>query len=215
MTSPGSARASDAAGTSPYERALGERISELHPRTQRYFRTIPDGYVGVGTGVFTTAGSRHRWLRPLFRLAEAAGVAFAGWETDVPFRIENRTVDGCAVAVREFELAGRTWVMPDTVMLTHRGVLRNAIGVRGSVVTSFDCDVRDEALVLSVRRVGLRIGRLRLSAPAFLRPRISLVEHWDDERQQHHVDMTIDAPIIGRVYEYRGYFEYAVESEKR
>lgn len=215
MTSPPRARASEAASASPYERALGERISELHPRTQRYFRTIPDGYVGVGTGVFATAGSRHRWLWPLFRLAETAGVAFAGWETDVPFRIENRTVDGCAVAVREFELAGRRWIMPDIVMLTPGGVLRNAIGVRRSVLTTFDCDVRDEALVLSIRRVGLRIGRLRLAAPAFLRPRIGLIERWDEDRQRHHVDMTIDAPILGRVYEYRGYFEYAVERETR
>ena len=76
--------ASDTAHASPYERALGERISELHPKTAWYFRTIPDGQVGVGTGVFTTAGSHHRWLWPMFRIAESLGVAFAGWERDVP-----------------------------------------------------------------------------------------------------------------------------------
>ncbi len=200
---------------SPYERALGERISELHPKTAWYFRTIPDGHVGVGRGSFTTAGSRHRWLRPVFRIAESLGVAFAGWERDVPFRIENRTVDGTAEAVRHFQLPGRTWLMPDVVTLTPSGILRNEIGPHRTVVTTFDIDVRDGAVVLTIRRVGLRLGPLRLTAPPFLRPRIGLVERWDDERQRHHVDMTIDAPLLGRVYEYTGYFEYAIESETR
>lgn len=200
--------------TSPYERALGGRIDELHPKTAAYFRTIPAGRVGVGSGVFTTAGSRHRWLGPMFRIAERLGVAFAGWERDVPFRIENRTVAGHAVAVRFFELPGRTWVMPDIVGLGPGGVLRNEIGPRRTVVTTFDIDVRDEAVVLTIRRVGLRLGPLRLTAPAVLRPRISLVERWDAERERHHVAMTIDAPLIGRVYEYTGFFEYGIEGER-
>lgn len=198
---------------SPYERALGERIAELHPKTGWYFRTIPAGHVGVGRGTFTTAGSRHRWLWPVFRIAEALGVAFAGWETDVPFRIENRTVDGRALAVRHFDLPGRTWVMPDVVELTPAGILRNEIGPHRTVVTTFDIDVRDGAVVLTIRRVGMRFGRLRIAAPSFLRPRIGLVERWDDGRQQHHVNMTIDAPLLGRVYEYTGYFDYVIESE--
>ncbi|MBQ3359346.1 MAG: DUF4166 domain-containing protein [Microbacterium sp.] len=199
--------------SSPYERALGDRISELHPKTAWYFRTIPEGQVGIGTGVFTRAGSPHRWLWPVFRIAESLGVAFAGWERDVPFRIENRTVGGTAVAVRYFDLPGRTWVMPDTVALGENRILRNEIGPHRTVVTTFDLDVHDGAVVLTIRRVGMRFGRLRIAAPRFLRPRIGLVERWDDGRQQHHVNMTIDAPLLGRVYEYTGYFDYVIESE--
>lgn len=199
--------------SSPYERALGDRISELHPKTAWYFRTIPDGQVGIGTGVFTRAGSPHRWLWPVFRIAESLGVAFAGWERDVPFRIENRTVGGTAVAVRYFDLPGRTWVMPDTVALGENRILRNEIGPHRTVVTTFDLDVQDGAVVLTIRRVGMRFGRVRIAAPRFLRPRIGLVERWDDGRQQHHVNMTIDAPLLGRVYEYTGYFDYVIESE--
>lgn len=205
--------AADSTHLSPYERALGERISELHPKTAWYFRTIPDGQVGVGTGVFTSAGSRHRWLWPVLRIGEALGVAFAGWEEDVPFRIENRTVDGTAVAVRYFELPGRTWVMPDVVVLGANRILRNEIGPHRTVVTTFDLDVRDEAVVLTIRRVGLRLGPLRIAAPRFLRPQIRLVERWDAERERHHVNMTIDAPLLGRVYEYTGFFAYEIESE--
>lgn len=198
---------------SPYERALGDRIAELHPKTGGYFRTIADGQVGVGTGVFTTAGSRHRWLWPVFRIGESLGVAFAGWQRDVPFRIENRTVDGTAVAIRHFELPGRIWVMPDIVVLEPNGILRNEIGPHRTVVTTFDIDVQDGAVVLGIRRVGLRLGPLRLTVPRLLSPRIALVERWDEEREQHHVNMTIDAPMLGRVYEYTGFFDYAIESE--
>ena len=36
---------------SPYARALGERIDDLHPRLRAYFEAIPDGAVGIGEGV--------------------------------------------------------------------------------------------------------------------------------------------------------------------
>ena len=81
------------------------------------------------------------------------------------------------------------------------------------MLTTFDIDVRDGAVVLTIRRVGMRFGRLRIAAPSFLRPRIGLVERWDEQRERHHVNMTIDAPLLGRVYEYTGFFEYAIESE--
>ena len=103
--------------------------------------------------------------------------------------------------------------MPDIVTLGPDHILRNEIGPHRTVVTTFDIDVRDGAVVLSIRRVGMRFGRVRIAAPRFLRPRIGLVERWDEERQRHHVDMTIDAPLLGRVYEYTGYFEYEIESE--
>lgn len=203
----------DTGGRSPYERALGARIAELHPKTAWYFRTIPAGHVGVGTGVFRTAGSRNRLLRPLLRLAEAAGVAFAGWESDVPFRVENRTVNGRAVATREFALPGRTWTMHDAVALTPSGILRDEVGRGGVVVTTFDIAVRDGTLVLSSRRVGVRIGGIRIPVPAFLSPTVSLVERWDEASRRHHVDMSIDAPVLGRVYGYTGFFEYAIREE--
>lgn len=198
---------------SPYERILGDRLALLHPTLQRYFRTIPDAAVGVGAGMFTAAGSRRRWLRPLFRLAERRGVAFAGWETDIPFRVRNRTVDGRAVAVREFDLPGRTWTMTDAVSLTPGGMLRDEIGC-GAVVATFDVGVRDGALTLTSRRVGVRIGPLRLRVPGLVAPVIRLVERYDAVRSRQHVDLTIDMPVLGRLYEYRGHFQYTIESER-
>lgn len=211
---PGSATPARAADRSPYERALGARMAQLHPALQQYFATIPAGSVGIGDGVFTTAGSRRRWLRPFFRLAERQGVAFAGWATDVPFRIRNRTVDGQAIAERDFHLPGRTWIMRDVVSLTPAGVLRDELG-GGAVVASFDADVRDGVLRLTSRRIGLRFGRLRMRVPRAVAPTIRLVERYGGADDRQHVDLTIDLPLVGRVYEYRGTFTYRIESETR
>ncbi|WP_246878772.1 hypothetical protein [Microbacterium sp. BLY] len=42
---------------SPYARALGERIADLHPRLRTYFQAVPEGMVGVGIGTFQRVGT--------------------------------------------------------------------------------------------------------------------------------------------------------------
>lgn len=202
-------------GHSPYERALGERLRDLHPKTAWYFSTIPAGHVGVGTGTFDTAGTRTRWIRPLFRLTQRAQIAFSGWERDVPFRIENRTIQGRAVATRWFDLPRGSWVMPDWVELTRDGILRNEVGRGLTAVTTFDISVDNGGVRLQTRRIGLRVGKIRVSAPRWLSPKISLTEGWDEALQRHRVAMTIDVPLIGRVYEYGGTFRYAIEEDNQ
>ncbi|GAA3670394.1 DUF4166 domain-containing protein [Microbacterium marinilacus] len=192
---------------SPYERALGARLALLHPVLQSYFRAVPAGSVGVGEGVFRVAGTRNRLLRPLLRVFERDGVAFAGWERDVPFRVENRTAGGRTAARREFRLTGRTWTMTDAVGLSPRGALVDTLGRSGAVAARFRVDVVDGALVLTSERVGVRFGGLRLRIPRPISPRIRLVERFDGVQ---HVDVEIEMPVIGRVYEYSGSFTYEV-----
>jgi len=49
--------------------------------------------------------------------------------------------------------------------------------------------------------------------PLPLAPRVTLVERWDEASGRQHVALTLDAPLLGRVYEYEGRFDYAVEDE--
>ena len=102
--------------------------------------------------------------------------------------------------------------MRDVVSLTPGGVLRDELG-GGAVVASFDADVRDGALCLTSRRIGLRLGGLRVRVPGLLAPTIRLVERFGGAEDRQHVDLTIDLPLVGRVYEYRGTFTYRIESE--
>ncbi len=200
---------------SPYARALGERLDDLHPRLRTYFQAIPDGSVGVGDGVFDRVGTPRRWLWPILRMLERRGVVAACWERDVPFRVENRTIASRAIGERTFHLRRGPWVMRDAVTLTRHGRVVDELGEPGVVAACFDLATRDGALELTSRAVGFRLGRVRVRVPRLLSPVVRLTESFDDAVDRQRVSVTIDAPIIGRVYEYRGSFRYRIESSAR
>lgn len=196
---------------SPYARALGERIHELHPRLRAYFEAVPDGAVGVGHGVFQVVGTPRRWIWPVLRVLERRGVVAAGWEHDVPFDVENRTIASRSIGERTFHFTRGPWVMRDAVALTRHGRVVDELGEPGLVSACFDVDVADGALHLTSRAVGLRLGRLRVRLPRAFAPVVRLTERFDDTLDRQRVDLTIDAPLLGRVYEYRGDFTYRIQ----
>jgi hypothetical protein len=70
--------------------------------------------------------------------------------------------------------------------------------------------VVDGALLLDSAAVTLRVGRINWRLPQFLAPRIALTERFDDATGQQSVSVTIDVPLLGRVYEYAGSFRYEI-----
>ncbi|MFJ6532145.1 DUF4166 domain-containing protein [Microbacterium sp. NPDC091662] len=195
---------------SPYARALGERIDDLHPRLRTYFEAIPDGAVGIGEGVFSHVGTPRRWLWPFLRLLERRGVVAAGWERDVPFRVENRTIASRAIGERTFQFPRGPWTMRDAAALTRRGRVVDELGEPALLAACFDVDVRQGALHLTSRAVGLRLGRLRVRIPRAVAPVVRLTERYDDTVHRQCMSLTVDAPLLGRVYEYRGDFTYRI-----
>ena len=218
---------------SPYENALGERMHRLHPVVQRYFSAIPAGCVGIGEGVFEEFGTPRRWLWPLLRPLERRGVLVAGYARDVPFRIENRTVAvtgvgatgegegeiGAAVARRTIELPDGPWETRDSVIASGDGVLER-LGAPWTVSSLFEVGVEDEgdgnggALTLVSRRVGLVVGRLRVRIPRLVAPVVRLREGYDEVGGLQRVEVTMDLPLIGRIYGYRGGFAYRIEETR-
>jgi hypothetical protein len=200
---------------SPYTRALGERAEHLHPALRAYFAGVPADAVGVGEGLFRRVGTPRRWLWPALRLLDRRGVIVACWEQDVPFRVENRTVAGRAIGEREFRLEGGAWTMRDAVAATPGGRVVDELGEPGLVAACFDLEVRDGALRMRSRAIGFRLGPLRVRMPRLLSPVVELTERFDDASQRQCVSLTITAPLIGRIYEYDGDFEYRLESLER
>jgi len=202
-----------AAHRSPYAHALGASIDELHPSLQRYFATIPPGRRGVGEGVFARAGTPRRWLWPLIRLVQGRGVVVAGDEHDVPFRIVNRTVGGRAVATRTFLLPGGAWTMVDAVVTHPAGGVADRLGRPATVAAAFDVAVDGGALTLTSRSLGVALGPWRLRVPSFLSPVVRLRESHDGASDRQRVELTVDAPLLGRVYGYDGTFTYRLEDD--
>jgi len=171
--------------------------------------------VGVGEGTFQRVGTPRRALWPLLRRLERRGVIAARWERDVPFRIENRTIASRAIAERTFRFAGGPWVMRDAVAPTRHGRIVDELGEPGLVVACFDVEPRAGALHLTSRAVGIRVGRFRLRIPRVVAPVVRLVERWDEEAERQRVRLTVDAPLLGRLYEYRGDFSYILEPDRK
>jgi hypothetical protein len=193
---------------SPWASALGARFDELDPALRAYFDTIPEGSVGRGEGVFTTVGTPRRWLWPVLAILGRAGIVFPVWERDVPFVIENRPSAHGLESIRTFRFGTGSRVMADEVRWSH-GRLLQGMGSPTRLVVELEVSVSAGSLVLRSRRTALRIGRRYFWLP--FAPSVRLGEHRAGERQR--VSLALEAPLIGRIYEYEGEFDYRIEPE--
>ncbi|RWZ52976.1 DUF4166 domain-containing protein [Labedella phragmitis] len=207
---------SDAAACSPshpresvYQRVLGADYASLDPRLQRYFGPIPAGRVGSGSGVYGVAGSRHRFLRPVLAVMAWRHVLFPELGHDVPFRVTNTpTTGGGLGAVRTFEFGSRTRIMQDAMIVRH-GVLYDRLGKRGGLGVAIRLSVVSGALHMTSTGLALHVGRARIPLPPFATMRLR--EHVEDaDTTRQHVDVRIEAPILGELFRYTGSFTYAV-----
>ncbi len=205
-----------AIGPSPYERALGSSLHDLHPRLRTYFATIPPGHLGSGRGTFEIVGTPRRALWPILSLLGRLGIAFPVNEVDVPFSIENRprasSASSSVDAIRSFEFTNGVRRMTDAMHVVD-GCLVDVLGTGGHVRAKFEAAIVDGALELRSRAVGLRVGPMRLRVPDLIAPRVRLVERFDDTSARQHVRVTVDMPMIGRLYEYSGFFTYEIRPE--
>ena len=216
---------------SPYEVVLGDAFGELHPRLRAYFGEIPPGSVGRGHGTFDTVGTPRRWLWPLLAMAAHWGIAFAAWEREVPFEIENRAVGACgwagtaeghptvgAVRTFHFRTTRRHMIDAITVENSRSGelVLVDHLGRAGRLACQLQGFVRNGAFELRSSRATattLRLGRRRIHIPALIAPTVTLTERFDDAADRQHVSVVIALPGLGRIYEYAGFFEYAITAD--
>lgn len=201
----------------PYEAALGAAASaRLHPALRTYFSALRSDEVGIGEGVFQVIGARHRWIRWMLAPLSRRGVVFAGWRWDIPFRITNRLLpDGRLTATRELRLGeAHTWTMTDSVTVNSKGRVVDVLGRPPLVAASFTAAVTDGALTLRSHTVGVRVAGHTVRIPRAVSPIIRLRERFDESAGRQHVDITLTVPVLGTIYEYRGYFEYRVERKQ-
>lgn len=132
----------------------------------------------------------------------------------MPFSIENRgDAHGNVHARRTLRFTRRERVMVDRVY-EHRGWVVDALGAGGRLEAALQVFARDGALVARSAAVRVRLVGLWWRIPRAVRPRVELVERWDDEARQQHVDVRVSMPVIGEVYGYHGWFDYAVVAEE-
>ncbi len=189
---------------SVYQRVLGARMSELDPSLRTYFSLPPDGHVGSGSGVYDTAGSRRRWLLPLWTWLGWRRVLFPEFGHGIPFTVVN-TPDaaGSLGAVRTFAFARRTRVMVDRMTVVD-GRLHDRLGRRGGLEVELLLELDEGSLRMTSRRQWLHLGPVRVRMPALVR--VDLTESAHPAGQ--HVDVRMTAPVLGEVFRYAGTFTY-------
>jgi len=202
---------------SPYELVVGDQLSQLHPRLQAYFRAIPEGHHGVGTGTFQTVGTPRRWLWPILWILERQGVLFPVWERDVPFTVINRPRVGAAgrpavTATRTFHTRAGERRMRDAIT-TLGGGLVDYLGTRRRYRAELIASVERGRLTMTSTSLAVRLGSAWLPVPRWLAPRVSLSERFDEQLGQQRVSVTTSVPGIGRVYEYTGSFVYELRQD--
>lgn len=183
---------------SPYQETLD--LTGLHPRLADYFA----GTGGVGHGVFDLVGSPRRWLWPVLWVLGRQGVVFPFWGS-APFTVINRRLDAALTATRTFHFPGGDSSMID-LMSVVGGELYDELGIKRRYRARLTGSVVDGALQLSSTSLSVRLGRAHLPLPA----QVTVLERWDAASDSQHVSVVITAPVIGRVYEYSGYFTYEV-----
>ncbi|MDX2377890.1 DUF4166 domain-containing protein [Microbacterium sp. LRZ72] len=192
---------------SVYERVLGERFAALDPQLREYFGFLPEGSRGVGVGTYTSAGLRMRMLWPVFVLLGWRGVAFPKREELVPFVIENAAhADGSLSARRTFFFGSSTRMMVDSMRVDDE-LLIDRVGRRGEFEVHLALSVVDGRLRMTSQRLALRLGRLRVPLPAWATLVLEESAAAPGDRCQH-VELTVNAPVVGEIYGYSGAFTY-------
>jgi len=208
-----------AAQESPYQRVLGDALEVLHPRLATYFSAIPTGSAGRGAGVFDVVGTPRRWLWPVLWVLAKQGVLFPVDERSVAFTVTNTPVPGHPAidAVRTFAFRSGPRAMVDRIGVTGSGkdvTLIDDLGTAARYRAHLAALVVNGELHLSSTATSVRLGRSHLRLPALIAPVVSLVERFDDERDRQHVRVILRLPLVGKLYEYSGYFRYEVTATK-
>lgn len=209
---------------SPYELTSGSALDDLHPALRRYFGVIEPGFRGYGSGIFETVGTPRRTVRLLLRMLARQGILFPAWEHNVPFTVVNAPLtdrDGrtAIVAVRRFHLLSGEQTMIDAITAENPGAdgLVDHLGFDRRLRVRLTTRVVRGELHLTSTALEVRIGRQHFGVPRAIAPRVSLVERFDDSANggagAQRVTVVVDAPLVGRLYEYTGTFDYEVRPE--
>lgn len=198
---------------SPYLRALGDQRALLHPALRTYFSAIPRGRVGIGEGVFDRVGTPRRWLWPVLRVLQKHAVVHAGWHQNVPFTVRNRTIAGKAIGIRVLHLPAGDWVMKDAVSARPHGRVLDQLGEPTTLAVALEASVDGDAFVLRSTTVGIRLGVLRVTLPRFISPVVQVRESAAKRAGHQRISLTVDMPVVGRLYEYEGTFSYRLEDD--
>jgi hypothetical protein len=194
---------------SVYQRVLGAHFDDLHPQLQNYLGQPAEGTVGFGEGTFDVAGSRRRWLRPVFAVMAPKRILFPEFARDVPFTITTVPGPGEGLSAgREFHFPGTTRQIEDTMHVID-GELHDFMGRSRALEVRLTARVVDGGLSMISDAAWIHLGRLRVPLPAIFGAKVVLSQRWTGDA--HRIEVHLSNPVLGDIFEYAGHFTHRWE----
>jgi hypothetical protein len=194
---------------SVYQRVLGAHFDELHPELRDYLGQPEEGKVGFGQGTFDVAGSRRRWLRPVFAAMAPKRILFPEFARDVPFTITTVPGPGDGLSAgREFHFPGTVRQIEDTMHVID-GELHDFMGRSRALEVRLTARVVDGGLSMISDAAWIHLGRLRVPLPSIFGAKVVLSQRWTGT--EHRIEVHLSNPVLGDIFEYAGHFSHRWE----
>lgn len=195
-----------------YKDVLGANFEQLHPMIQqRYDIQIDKPFRGEGQMREIRGGPR--WLYPLFFFGTYWKLLFPEKGTNIPFTIENTARIGKAGEKEVYW--ERIFFFPKKKRYFNALM---SLDLKRKVIQDYLGDpplVYSDLVFTVTPRRGIRIesenqrlvlGKIEIPLPRLFRGLATVEEHYLDERQAFHIQVTVKNPLIGIVFTYEGEF---------
>ena len=195
--------------TGVYERALGEAVTDLHPKVRERYAAGPGDGVTVGTGQMDVLRGTH--VLPALYALSTRDMLVPEAGHDVPFSVTTVGYDlsghEAMTTRREFAFPGHRRRFDSVTVWDAAGErLLDFLGRGGPVVTELHPRVQDGALVVEAGRQWARVAGRYVRLPGPLAADVRVRDRYDETGERYYVDATVENPMAGHVLSYHGTF---------
>lgn len=198
-----------------YQRALGLKFSQLHPRIQERFGfSSADGVASIGRGTMARVWLGRLYTWPFLTVGTWRNIMFPEAGENVPFLIENYAYrDGfgreTVTWVRTFDFGQHTRRFDATMIFSEaRGKVVDYLGTHQHLAVDIDLDVAPNGgLVLYGREQRFYEGPLAFRFPMLFSGFADVCEWFDDETSQFQIEVKVTNRRWGPLFGYRGSFD--------
>ena len=197
-----------------YERALGEKFKQLHPRIQERFGfSSRDGRASIGRGVMDEIWRGPFFTLPFLYIGSWRRILFPEQAKSVPFTIHNYAyIDGCGretvTWIREFATSTPRRFDAYMIFSEQRGKIVDYLGTHQHLAVDIDLAVDDRGgLKLRSGEQRFYEGSIAFNFPMVLSGIANVCEWFEESDGKFHIEVDVRNALWGPLFGYRGWFE--------
>jgi len=196
-----------------YERVLGDKFKQLHPRIQERFGfSSHDGIASIGTGVMEEIWRGPFFTLPFLYIGTWRRIMFPERAKSVPFTINNYAyVDECGretvTCIREFATSTPQRFDAYMIFSEQRSKIVDYLGTHQHLAVDIDLDV-DQRGGLRLRSGPQRFyeGPIAFNFPMSFSGIAKVCEWFEESDGRFHIEVDVQNPVWGPLFGYRGWF---------